>query len=316
MQTFNRRWMGMGLLSWIGCALLAFASSSCFGNIVVAGYPAFLGNNADPNVVIWPLNASGTQFGSMATPATEMLREDDRTVTFDWPGDLAHSLPAKIGSVSILLDPAPSAELRARVNELVRTIEQSNPNVNTSITVCAVPIGDVRDGEAFGATLGRLYAAASQQRSDLSFDGLIQFDLPREQPVKVWQTRLIVLPNAAHPEEYFVVISPLWLPFGPLDPNFYAIFSVPSERVVERLSDDGEVYFLEPWDMPPNARDSMDRLKSQVPPQPAPGVHVRTRWVKWPISYSELTSLKAVQLTLEGRTSDCTCQYCKAGAEL
>ncbi len=202
------------------------------------------------------------------------------------------------------------------MNELLRNIEQSNPGVNASITVCALPLGGAHDGKSFTAAVERLYAASFDQRSQESLEPLVQLEYLLSSNQRFDERRL-VLPNAAIPGEYFLAIgqgSSLERPL--FDADFDKLQSVGRQRVLEGVDDRTVVFFLAPWDMQHELEQSMAALMAELSPQPRPGNYATAHWVRWPICYAELTSLKAVRLTLQGRTSDCTCQYCKAGAEL
>lgn len=315
MKITIRRWMGMGFLSWFGLLLIVLAGMSGCITVQVDGYPALLGSAKGPGVLIWPGNAGGTTFHCLVAPANELLSDDDRATSFDWPGDIAQALPKSIGSATVLLDPLPGVELRARVSDLLRAIEQANPQVSTSVTVCAQPLGQVSDVKTLTAAVARIYTAALQQRQEDSLQPLIEFDesaLGREGN----RRSRIVVPNADVPGEYFLVrsnTSDLAYPlFDEVTPD---VSSVGPETVLENVDDDCVYYFVEPWQTPSAVSESMHLLAEKLTPQPRPDPYAKARWLRWPLLYSEVTSAQAVRRALQGRTSDCTCQYCKAGIQ-
>ncbi len=279
---------------------LMFGGSSCtFGDWKTDGYPAQLGLSLEPNVIIWPGDASGTKFHSIAVAATSTVKDADHAVSFEWPSNLAQSLPAKIGSVSVLLDPKPGVELRAHVSELLSEVERKNPEVITSVTVCMEPVGEIADGKSLIAAVTRLAGAALNQRAKPWLEPVVEFNSPfggfsEREPT------LLVLPNAAAPGEFFVVRGNHSL--LPLPENQETEIQ---SRIIDLglagLTDWDLVLFLDPWGTPPEVETSMAALMERSTPQPEPGKYGVARWTRWPVQYAEFTSPQAVRQILQGR---------------
>jgi len=316
MHSIHRDRWGTRLASWGVLLVIACTSGGCIisADFGVSGYPAELGVSLDPAIVVWQADPEGTNFGSIATPATESVSEQDRCVDFEWPSDLALVLPGRIGSVSVLLDPNPSAELRARVRELLAEIERVNPQVITSVTVCVQSVGEIDDGKQFIAAMQRLSNAAFEQRYNSSMRPLVQLDWP----FSSWPqaSSRIVLPNASVPGEYFLAVGTFNGFQEPLHEDAQIeIRSVGPNGVLEQLDDTEVVVFIEPMNTPFEVMEAMRELMQQATSQPKPGDYVKARWATWPLLHSEFTDAASVRLALQGRLGDCTRPCCAASAQ-
>jgi hypothetical protein len=162
----------------------------------------------EPGVLLWQIDATGQRFGHVLESGADTAEADVAEV--EWPSALER-WQAPLGSVTVLLDPAPSRELRASVRELVQELESRNPGMSAHVVVLLEPLGPIAHGKDLVAALERLYKVTAERRNREDLHALVRWESPGFLPG--WGPDCAILPVAGDSTHFFLVgdgQQPIW----------------------------------------------------------------------------------------------------------
>jgi len=249
-----------------------------------------------PGAAFWPLDPAGNAYGYLVGAAGDDAT-DKEVEQVEWAGAL-EGWQSPLGSVTELLDPEPSVELRASVCGFVRELEKRSPGISSHVVVLAEPLGPITKGADLVAAVQRLYRLAVERRNREGLRGAVRWE-------QDWEFRsptpdCVVLPVSGDPTRFFVAGDGQRSVFS--DDVELEVRQLPHDEVGQRLADldSAWTWVLVPENAAPEERAALSNLFHELNSPPAPTGPLVTMW-PWRFADERLQDADSVRALLSAR---------------